>query len=795
MATPLTTAADAAGTTEEQLAQRTRELEAVLRALPDLYFRLDAEGVVLERRAGQDAELRFEEHEILGRPLQSVLPPEVRSRFDAALARARETGRVHGVEYRMPLDRGGRDYEARFAPLSDGQVVALVRDITRRKDAERALRKREEHFRRLTENATDMVQMLDAEATIVYTGPSVERLLGYSPEEIAGTSALSYLHPDDVQRAAVAVGELIATPGTTRYIEYRVRRKDGEWRFFEAHCRTFSPTSGDEGFVVNARDITDRRAAAEALRQSEERYRVLIENTHDIITTLDAAGHVTYQSPAFSRVLGYAPDEMNGHHAFELLHPDDTPQVVAALEAIIAQPGSTGHAEYRYRHKNGTWRRLDTFGRTLLADTADGGLVLNSRDVTARWDAAEKLRSASAEAQRARDEAERANVAKSEFLSRMSHELRTPLNSILGFAQLLQTSELSVRSQKGVQHILTAGEHLLTLINEVLDIARIESGRQQLSIEPVRLSTVLQEALGLVRPLAAARGIRLAEAYDPTADGYVRADRQRLVQVLLNLLSNAVKYNRPGGQVLLSSGPGTPCDSPDERRVCVLVEDTGTGIDANRMHELFVPFARLGAERTDVEGTGLGLALSRRLVEAMGGSLVLDRSTASGSTFRVELAIATDPVDPAAVLAATSEFAVPQAGASATILYIEDNLANLSLIEQILEARPEWRLVPALQGRLGIDLAREHAPDVVLLDLHLPDIPGEEVLRELRAAPRTANTPIIVISADATPKTVERLLAAGANAYLTKPLKVRQFLRTLDDIVSAAPPRLPGHQT
>jgi PAS domain S-box-containing protein len=784
---PLPPSAESERTTEEQLAQRTRELEAVLQALPDLYFRLGADGEVLERRAGQDAELRFEEHEILGRPLQSVLPPEVRPRFDAALAKARETGRVHGVEYRLPVELGGRDYEARFAPLGDGQVVALLRDITYRKDAERALRKREEHFRRLTENATDMVQWLDAQANIIYTGPSVERLLGYAAEEIAGTSALSYLHQEDVERAATAVGELLSTPGTTRYIEYRVRRKDGQWRFFEAHCRTFSPISGDEGFVVNARDITERRAAAEALRRSEERYRVLIENTHDIITTLDALGRITYQSPAFTRVLGYPPDAVNGRAALDFVHPDDVAAVSAAFAAIVAQPGSTGHAEYRYRHTDGSWRRLDTFGRTLLPDSADGGMVFNSRDVTARWEAAEKLRVATSEAQRARDEAERANVAKSEFLSRMSHELRTPLNSILGFAQLLQGAELAPRSQKGVQHILTAGEHLLTLINEVLDIARIESGRQQLSIEPVRLSTVLQEALGLVRPLAAARGIRLAEAYDPASDGYVRADRQRLVQVLLNLLSNAVKYNRPGGQVLLSSG----LDEENPRRVCVWVEDTGTGIDGERRHELFVPFARLGAERTEVEGTGLGLALSRRLVEAMGGALTLERSTPGGSTFRVELASADDPVDAAAVLAATSEFAVPQFGATATILYIEDNLANLSLIEQILEARPEWRLVPALQGRLGIDLAREHMPDVVLLDLHLPDIPGEEVLRELRAAPGTAQTPIIVISADATPKTVERLLAAGANGYLTKPLKVRHFLRTLDDLVSAQPAR-PG---
>jgi CheY-like chemotaxis protein/anti-sigma regulatory factor (Ser/Thr protein kinase) len=333
-----------------------------------------------------------------------------------------------------------------------------------------------------------------------------------------------------------------------------------------------------------------------------------------------------------------------------------------------------------------------------------------------------------------------------------------------------------------VQHILTAGEHLLNLIHEVLDIARIESGRQQLSIEPVRLGTVMQEAVGLVRPLASARGVWVSESFGPAADAFVRADKQRLAQVLLNLLSNAVKYNRAGGQVRLTCEPVAGA-----KRIAVRVEDSGRGIPADRLGELFVPFARLGAEASDVEGTGLGLALSQRLVEAMGGALELERTSAAGSVFRVLLETTDDPVREAVTQSGIWPIPVPPgSGKPATLLYIEDNLANLSLVEQILEARPEWRLVPALQGRLGVDLAREHLPDVVLLDLHLPDIPGDEVLRQLRADPRTAAIPVVVISADATPNAVERLRAAGATAYLTKPLRVHRFVRTIEAALAGA---------
>jgi CheY-like chemotaxis protein/two-component sensor histidine kinase len=344
------------------------------------------------------------------------------------------------------------------------------------------------------------------------------------------------------------------------------------------------------------------------------------------------------------------------------------------------------------------------------------------------------------------------------------------MNSILGFAQLLARADLSAQQIKSVQHILKAGRHLLHLINEVLEIARIEAGRENFSLEPVALASVLQEAFGLVRPLAQQWEVELREGVWPRG-AFVQADRQRLVQVLLNLLSNAIKYNRPGGYVRLT------CAETDGRWI-VRVEDGGRGIPPDRVGQLFTPFARLGAEQTDVEGTGLGLALSLRLCEAMGGTLVLERTGDAGSVFAVELASAADPLR---ALEITGTYAiVPSEHRVATLLYVEDNLANLSLVDTILLARPGWRTLPALQGQLGVELAREHLPDVILLDLHLPDISGEEVLRRLRGDARTARIPVVVVSADATKASLERLRAAGADAYLTKPLDVDEFLRVVE---------------
>ena len=390
-------------------------------------------------------------------------------------------------------------------------------------------------------------------------------------------------------------------------------------------------------------------------------------------------------------------------------------------------------------------------------------------------------RHAEEQARLSREDAERANRAKSEFLSRMSHELRTPLNAILGFGQLLEMDGLDEERADSVQQILRGGRHLLDLINEVLDIARIESGRLSMSLEPIALAEALREALDLIGPLADNRriGLRTEDPWPP--DGYVRADRQRLKQVLLNLLSNAVKYNREGGTVALR------CLQADGV-VRVEVSDDGPGIRPELMERLFVPFDRLGAEGTSVEGTGLGLALSKGLVEAMGGTLAGRSAPGQGSTFCIELPLADalgtkgdggDDRELVAAWAPTGTY---------TILCIEDNLANVKLIERALNRRPGLSLLSAMQGSLGMDLARQHKPDLILLDLHLPDVPGQEVLRRLQGDPRTLDIPVILISADATPGRIRDLLAAGARAYLTKPIDVSRFFAVVEEVLAERTP-------
>jgi signal transduction histidine kinase/CheY-like chemotaxis protein len=401
------------------------------------------------------------------------------------------------------------------------------------------------------------------------------------------------------------------------------------------------------------------------------------------------------------------------------------------------------------------------------------------RDLSIRKEADEAIRKAREEAEQARDQAEdaqraaeEADRAKSEFLSRMSHELRTPLNAVVGFGQLLEMEDLDPDSKESVGQIIRAGRHLLDLINEVLDISRIEAGSLSLSLEAVPLIDLATEAAEMVRPMAAERKITIETDPGELRSRYVLADRQRLKQVILNLLSNAVKYNREGGRVVMS------LRSTDEGDVRLEVADSGHGIEEADVGRLFLPFQRLGAEHTGVEGTGLGLALSKGLVDAMGGSIGASSVPGEGTTFWVDLREAETP----SAFVGLDDDPIPASSADGerTVLYVEDNVPNLRLVEQVAARRPHIRLLSAMQGQLGIDLARQHRPDLILLDLHLPDMSGEEVLRTLREDPATSAIPVVMISADATSSTAKRLLEAGARSYLTKPLDMRRFVRLVE---------------
>jgi PAS domain S-box-containing protein len=491
----------------------------------------------------------------------------------------------------------------------------------------------------------------------------------------------------------------------------------------------------------------------------------------DMLCTAGFDGYFCALNPAWSRTLGWSIEELQSRPFIEFVHPDDRAATVHETMRLRSGLDSISF-ENRYQHRDGSYRWL-LWSATAALDERLFYAV--ARDITGRRRVEEDLR-------KAKETADRANIAKSEFVSRMSHELRTPLTSILGFSQLLEMGTLSPEDQdEALRQIRKAGHMLLDLINEVLDMARVEAGRMPLSIEPVAVEQVIDDAEKLVRPLAAQRRIALRREGAPEILGrHVQADRQRLKQVLLNLLANAVKYCGGGCVVTIS------VEESQGDRLRILVHDTGPGISPEVQDRLFTPFERLGADANGEEGTGMGLALSKRLVEAMSGTIGFDSEPGHGTTFWVELAVTEAPIER---YERESEGALPVVGGTAgtrvsTIVSIEDNVANVKLIEYVLGHRPGVQLIPAMQGSIGLELARRHAPDLILLDLNLPDVDGLDLLRELKRIPETALVPVVVLSAEAMPARIDELREAGAAAYLTKPLDVTEFLRILDALLT-----------
>ena len=533
-----------------------------------------------------------------------------------------------------------------------------------------------------------------------------------------------------------------------------------------------------------ARLVQERERAAADRLEAEERLQAILEHTPSVVYVKDMEGRYRLVNRRFEEFTGRAAADVIGRTIADLF-PAEQARVIEADDDAVRSSGEPHQFTEVMPNAAGEVRSFLSVKFPLRGpDGSVEGTCGISTDITERL-AAEQAR------EEAREEAEEANRAKTDFLSRMSHELRTPLNSVLGFGQLLELEGLEDGQADSVQQILRAGRHLLDLIDEVLDISRIESGRLTVSLERVVVADLFAECVAMVEPQAAHRSISVS--VDTPGGGVVMADRQRLKQVLLNLLSNAVKFNHDGGNVTVAC----TCEGDAVR---ITVTDTGPGISPAQQARLFTPFERLDAEARGVAGTGLGLALSKRLAELMGGSIGVESAPGRGSTFSVDLRAAEGESGDARPRGDEAPVAArPRSeGTGGVVLYVEDNPANLRVLERLLARKPDVTLLTAMQGSLGIELAREHRPDLVLLDLHLPDIEGDEVLARLKADSRTSAIPVVIVSADATPRKLRDLADLGAAEYVTKPLDLGQFLVMLDRYLArpsaagGSAPRKPG---
>ncbi len=639
-------------------------------------------------------------------------------------------------------------------------------DIDEFKRLEEKLTRSEEEQQRILDSVPAEIAYIDRDERVAFGNRtylerrfvSAEQVVGRPMRDVMGESTYAAIRP----RVARAL--------SGHSVEFEFRSEDyGEIR--ERSVRFVPDTTkegGVRGFFYLAIDITDRKRTERALAESEERFRGLTRLSSDWYWEQDAQYRFTYVSEGFKEHFGLDPARLLGERLQEAVGVDLVGSSWEENRSRLDARQPFRDVLLQHRVSSGTVR----FARISGEPTFDSqGSFLGyqgvGRDVTAEVRAEEELKAAKLAA-------EHANQAKSDFLSNMSHELRTPLGAILGFGQLLEEDAAALPGalhSQWVGSIVRAGWHLLGLVNEVLDLARIEAGRIELSLDAVALEDLIDECQGEIAPVAAKREITVAA--DPGVTLHVRADRMRLRQVLLNLLSNAVKYNRDQGEVRISV-------RAIGQAVRVAVADSGQGIAKERMSELFQPFKRLGAERSKVEGFGLGLSITRRLVEMMGGTMGVESEPGRGSTFWFELP-SIEPDEPqAAGLAPSADAEDSLKAVAATVLCVEDDPANQKLIQAVFSRWKRMRLLLAQDGRQGLDLALNGRPDLILLDIDLPGLNGYEIMRVLRDREHTKRIPVIGVSARAMPADMERALGASFHAYLTKPYQLRDLQSAIE---------------
>ena len=636
----------------------------------------------------------------------------------------------------------------------------------------------------------------DEKGVIQLFNVGAERMLGYTAAEVVDKiTPADISDPREVIARAKALSLELATPITPGFealvfkasrgiediYELTYIRKDGS-RFPAVVSVTAlrDDPGGIIGYLLIGTDNTARKQVEAEQKQLDQRLRdqqfytrSLIESNIDALMTTDPAGIITDVNKQMEALTGCTRDELIGAPFKDYF--TDPERAEAGIKRVLSGSRVTDY-ELTARARDGK-ETVVSYNATTFHDRDRKlqGVFAAARDVTERKRFDQTLQENNVELERAKAAAEKANLAKSDFLSSMSHELRSPLNAILGFAQLMisDTPPPTPAQVASIDPILRAGWYLLDLINEILELAQIESGKLALSLEPTSLAEVMAECQDMIEPQGQKRGI--AMTFPSFAEpSFVDADRTRLKQVIINLLSNAIKYNRSNGSVVVACSAGAP------DRIRISVRDSGAGLPPDMLQQLFQSFNRLGRESTAEEGTGIGLVMSKRLVELMGGEIGVESTVGVGSVFWFELNSATAPMVDHVEAMAIAHPEVPLGALLRTLLYVEDNPANLKLVEQLIARRPDMRLLSARDGSLGIQLARDHQPEVILMDINLPGISGIDAMKILRHDPVTAHIPVIALSANAMPGDIAKGLQAGFFRYLTKPIRIGEFMDTLD---------------
>jgi PAS domain S-box-containing protein len=646
----------------------------------------------------------------------------------------------------------------------------------------------------------------DAKGIIQIFNVGAERMLGFTAAEVTNRiTPADISDPQEVIARAKLLSMELDTPiepgfdalvfkasrGIEDIYELTYIRKDGS-RFPAVVSVTALRDVHDAiiGYLLIGTDNTlrnrfetEQKRLDQRLREQQFYTRSLIESNIDALIATDPSGIISDVNKQMEALTGCTRDELIGAPFKNYF--TDADRAEAGIKRVLSETKLTNY-ELTARARDGKETVVSYNATTFYdRDRTLQGVFAAARDITERRILDQALQETNIALQGAKLAAEKANLAKSDFLSNMSHELRSPLNAILGFAQLMEsgTPPPTLAQRQSIDQILQAGWYLLELINEILDLALIESGKLSLSPEPTSLADVLSDCRGMIAPLALKSGIGLT--FPRFADTpFVKADRTRFKQVLINLLSNAIKYNRAGGSVEVI------CTVSATQRTRIAVHDTGNGLSPEKLAQLFQPFNRLGQESGSEEGTGIGLVVSKRLTELMGGEIGAESAVGEGSVFWIELH-ATEA--PRLVAVATEHRVDLRARASTdapyTLLCVEDNPANLMLVEKLLERRPDIQLLVATDGIRGIEKARAARPDVILMDINLPGISGLIALGILAEDPETASIPVIALSANAMPGDIEKGLAAGFFRYLTKPIKVKEFMDTLDNALELAKDR------